>query len=116
TGPRGDRVPSLPARVRVAVVDDHRMIADALVTHLASEGFDVVASAASWPELLESPEYPADVTVLDLNLDDGIRVETKVSALASAGSAVVLVSRHAQSGAIARAFQAGALGFVPKSA
>lgn len=108
------------SRVRVAVVDDFQMIVDGLISHLGAQGaeaeIDVVISATSWDDLTNHPEYPTDVTVLDLNLGDHIRIETKVRALTAAGSAVILISRHSSAIAIARALDSGALGFVPKSA
>lgn len=108
------------SRVRVAVVDDFQMIVDGLISHLSTHDIDididVVISATSWDELTNHPEYPVDVTVLDLNLGDHIRIETKVRALTAAGSAVILISRHASAIGVARALESGALGFVPKSA
>lgn len=110
------------SRVRVAVVDDFQMIVDGLISHLSTHDVDididvdVVISATSWDGLTSHPEYPTDVTVLDLNLGDQIRIETKVRALTAAGSAVIVISRHTSALGIARALDAGALGFVPKSA
>ncbi|MBX3093044.1 MAG: response regulator transcription factor [Cryobacterium sp.] len=108
------------SRVRVAVVDDFQMIVDGLISQLSAQGvdldIDVVISATSWGELTGHPEYPTDVTVLDLNLGDQIRIETKVRALTAAGSRVILISRHSSALGIARALDSGALGFVPKSA
>lgn len=104
------------SRVSVAVVDDFQMIVDGLISHLSTRDVDVVISATSWGELTGHPAYPTDVTVLDLNLGDQIRIETKVRALTAAGSAVILISRHTSALGIARALDSGALGFVPKSA
>lgn len=108
----------LSVPVRVAVVDDYQMVVDGLITHLHTAGSDinVVIKATSWDELTNHPEYPADVTVLDLNLGDHIRIETKIRALIAAGSGVVLISRHTSAIAIVRALAAGALGYVPKTA
>lgn len=105
-------------RVRVAVVDDYQMVVDGLITHLttARPDLDVTISATSWDELVTHTDFPPDVTVLDLNLGDHIRIETKVRALVAAGSGVVLISRHTSAIAILRALDAGALGYVPKTA
>lgn len=110
--------PKSSGPVRVAVVDDYQMVVDGLITHLRTAGPDlaVVVSATSWDGLLTHPGFPPDVTVLDLNLGDSIRIETKVRALIAAGSAVVLISRHTSAIAIQRALNAGALGYVPKTA
>lgn len=94
------------------------MVVDGLVANLRDRRLRlrVVLHVTTWADLLAHPEYPAEVTVLDLNLGDGIRIDTKVHALLAAGSQVVLISRHADSTSIARALHAGALSFVPKSA
>ena len=113
---------SVPERadkpIRVALVDDYQMIADVLKTHIAAEASDmtVALTATSWAALLAHPAYPADVTVLNLHLGDGIRIDTKVHTLLAARSQVVIISRHMATTAISLALHAGALSFVPKSA
>jgi two-component system uhpT operon response regulator UhpA len=103
-------------RVRVALVDDHRLVLDGLKARLEQEGeFEVPISAASWDELLEHPEFPVDVVVLDLFLEDRIPVPAKLHALASTGASSVVMSRHADPASITAAIRAGALAFVPKT-
>ena len=103
--------------IRVAVVDDYQLVMDALAVHLSTGQHDieVVIGAMSWSELVAHPQFPADVTVLDLNLKDGLNLATKIQALRTAGSEVVVISRHADAASISRALQAGASGFVPKT-
>lgn len=103
--------------IRIAIVDDHRLILDGLEARLAhrSSGVSVVAAESSWAGLLDHPGYPFDVVVLDLHLDDTIPIGTKLRALQSAGSAAVVMSRHADSGSISAAMNAGAMAFVPKT-
>ncbi len=105
-------------RLRVGVVDDHRLVLEGLQARLRSyeDELEVVIAATTWAELVGSPEFPVDVVVLDLYLGDHIPVETKVRALAAAGVRCVLMSRHAAPGAVSAAVRAGALGFVPKTA
>jgi DNA-binding NarL/FixJ family response regulator len=108
---------SASAKIRVAVVDDHRLVLDGIVAHLAGSqpDIEVVASEASWAGLLAHSAFPADVVVLDLNLDDHIPVGTKIRALTAAGSRTIVISRHADTPTIYSAVQAGALAFVPKT-
>ncbi len=103
--------------IRVAIVDDFALVIDGLVAHLAdsSLGIEVVIAAQTWGELIESPQFPAAVTVLDLNLNDLISVRAKIAALRAAGSEVVVISRHADAPTVLRAIDAGALGYVPKT-
>lgn len=111
----GPREPGKP--LRVAVVDDHRMVLDGIVAHLRTRGpaIKVAIGAASWLELISDDEFPVDVVVLDLNLNDGVPVATKVRALNAVGAKTVVMSRHADAASIHGALAAGALAFVPKS-
>ncbi len=103
--------------IRVAVVDDHRLVLDGIVAHLSARrlGIEVVVSEASWAGLLSHTAFPVDVVVLDLNLDDHIPIGTKIRALTAAGSHTIVISRHADTSTIYSAIQAGALAFVPKT-
>lgn len=110
--------PASPAPVvRVAVVDDHRLVLDGIIAHLRFRHPDltVVAAESTWLGLLRHPEYPVDVAVLDLGLGDDIPVETKIRTLATAGTRTVVMSRHADSISVQSALGAGALAFVPKT-
>lgn len=103
--------------LRVAVVDDHRLVLDGIVAHLATTKteIDVVISEPSWVGLLTHREFPVDVVVLDLALGDGIPISTKISTLLAAGSKTVVMSRYADGSSIHGALAAGALAFVPKT-
>lgn len=103
--------------IRVAIVDDHRLVLDGLVARLAqrASGLSVIAAESSWGALMDNPGFPFDVVVLDLHLEDNIPIGTKLRALQSAGSSSVVMSRHADSGSINAAIQAGAMAFVPKT-
>lgn len=106
-----------PSAIRVAIVDDHRLVVEGITAHLAARqmGIKVVISESSWSGLLSHPEFPADVTVLDLNLDDSIAIGIKVRALNAAGTRTIVMSRHADASSIQGAIKAGALAFVPKT-
>jgi len=108
---------SRTSTIRVAIVDDHRLVLDGLESRLGhrSSGVSVMAAESTWIGLLDHPGYPFDVVVLDLHLDDTIPIGTKLRTLQSAGSATVVMSRHADSGSINAAINAGALAFVPKT-
>ena len=106
-----------PTRVRVAIVDDHQMVLDGLSSRLAAakSGITVAATVTSWGALLAHPEFPVDVVILDLNLEDNIPVSSKLRMLRSAGSEAIVISRHTDSGSIYGAIQAGAAAFVTKT-
>lgn len=106
-----------PAKVRVAIVDDHRLVVDGIAAHIAARAPDlqVVIRETTWIGLLTDVAFPVDVAVLDLNLDDDIAIAAKVRALSSTGTKTIVVSRHADAGSVHGAIKAGALAFVPKT-
>lgn len=106
-----------PTPIRVALVDDHRLVLDGLAARLhdPENGLAIVAIETSWSALIANPEFPVDVVVLDLHLEDGIPVGTKLRALGTIGTATVVMSRHADSASVTAAMRAGALAFVPKT-
>ena len=103
--------------IRVALVDDHQLVLDGLAARLAHSdlGISVLAVEARWTDLLAHKEFPFDVVVLDLNLGDNIPIGAKLRALRTVGSSAVVMSRHADSGSINAAIQAGAMAFVAKT-
>lgn len=106
-----------PDAIRVAILDDHRLVIDGLVARLAHEApaITVAAIHVRWSDLLADPALPVNVVVIDLHLADSIPIATKIRALASMGSTVVVISRHADSTSITAAISAGATGFVAKT-
>lgn len=105
------------AAIRVAIVDDERLVLDGLSARLSqpSNGIDVVASETSWSSFLDHPGLPVDVVVLDLYLDDRIPVGTKLRALDPEETATVVMSSRADDASVSAAISAGALGFIPKT-
>ncbi|QEE61795.1 response regulator transcription factor [Salinibacterium sp. dk2585] len=105
------------ASIRVGIVDDHRLVLDGVSAHLrfSHPDLQVVAAETTWVGLLQHPDFPVDVAVLDLGLGDDIPVETKIRTLATAGTRTVVMSRHADAISVQSALQAGAYGFVPKA-
>jgi len=110
-------LPTPEARIRLAIVDDHRMLLGALTEWIRNAASDIsmVAAVASYPELLTHPEFPVDVVLLDLDLKDNIPVSVKISGLKSTGVKVVLMSTYSEPNVVREAIGAGALGYLVKS-
>jgi DNA-binding NarL/FixJ family response regulator len=103
-------------RIRVAIVDDHRMLLGALTEWIRSaQDIDMVAAVASWPELLSSPAFPVDVVLLDLDLKDNIPISLKIATLKTMAVKVVLMSTYSEPNVVREALAAGALGYLVKS-
>lgn len=103
--------------VSVAIVDDHRLLLESLSARLSdrSSRISVNAAETTWVGLITHPDFPFEVVVLDLHLEDGIPIGTKLRALSASGTAVVVMSRHAHTASVTAALRAGALAFVPKT-
>ncbi|MGO3886963.1 MAG: LuxR C-terminal-related transcriptional regulator [Mycetocola sp.] len=106
-----------PAAIRLAIVDDHRMLLGALTEWIksAADDIDMVAAVASWPELLTHPAFPADVVLLDLDLKDSIPVSMKLATLTSTGTKTVMMSTYSEPAVIRESLNAGASGYLFKS-
>lgn len=104
-------------RIRLALVDDHRMLLGALTEWIrnAASDIDMVAAVASWPELLTHKEFPVDVVLLDLDLKDNLPISLKISTLKTAGVKTVLMSTYSEPNVVREALAAGALGYLVKS-
>ena len=105
--------------IRLAIVDDHRMLLGALSEWLrgaSSESeIELVAAVPSWSELLAHPDFPVDVVLLDLDLRDNIPISLKFSMLKSAGVKTMLMSNYSEAAVVREALSAGALGYLVKS-
>lgn len=93
------------------------MVVEGIAAHLDARrlGIHVVIAESTWLGLLSHHEFPVDVAVLDLTLDDSIPISTKVRALNATGTRTIVMSRHADPSSIRGAIKAGALAFVPKT-
>ncbi len=106
-----------PANIRLALVDDHRMLLGALTEWIRNAAPDIsmVAAVPTWPELITHPEFPVDVVLLDLDLKDNIPVSLKINTLKTTGVNVVLMSTYSEPNVVREALAAGALGYLVKS-
>jgi DNA-binding NarL/FixJ family response regulator len=116
-GTRERQLVSEESPIRIAIVDDHKMLLGALTEWIRNAADDIrmVAAVASWPELLTHPEFPVDVVLLDLDLKDNIPISLKLSTLKTTGVATVLMSTYSEPAVVREALAAGALGYLVKS-
>jgi two-component system uhpT operon response regulator UhpA len=109
-------VPVDSALIRLAIVDEHRLMLDGLQMWLAAEADDVQVDIAvsSWRDLLAHSEYPVDVALLDLDLEDDVPMGAKIVRLVRSGVAVVVISTFVDPRRVRECVAAGALGYVSK--
>lgn len=104
--------------IRVALVEDQRLVRELLVTVLSGDGdFEVVAQAASGREAIAAAQaaHP-DVLVLDISLPDldGLQVARELRQLCP-GMPILVLSVHEEAYFVRRMLGAGAQGYVVKS-
>jgi len=109
---------SVAEPIRVLIVDDHQLFADALVALLELEdGVEVVGSVPTGEDALRvcGPGRP-DVVLMDIDLPgmDGIQATRGVLRICPAAR-IVGISAMRDPQLLARAVAAGASGFVPKT-
>jgi NarL family two-component system response regulator LiaR len=105
-------------RIRVMVVDDHRVVQTGLASYLGSfADLEVVATAASGEEALPLIErLLPDVVVVDLRMPggiDGVETTRRIRSL-SPHTQVVILTAHTDEAPVLAALRAGAVGYVRK--
>jgi DNA-binding NarL/FixJ family response regulator len=109
--------PAMTAKIRVFIVDDHPLVREWLTHLLRRESDIVVIGEAEEPDaaLAAMRATPPDVAVIDVSLKRGSGLEL-IKRLRDELPAVevVVLSMHDGVGDVARAFRAGATGYVMK--
>jgi NarL family two-component system response regulator LiaR len=105
-------------KIRVVLVDDHRVVRKGLRSYLESfPDVEVMGEASSGEEILEKLEdWLPDVAVMDLSMPggmDGIEATRRVRAL-SPHTQVVVLTAHTDDARVVAALRAGAIGYVRK--
>lgn len=108
---------SADAPVRLALLDDHGLIVDSLATWFDDHApdFDVAVRATTWMDLIRDPRFPVDLVLMDLQLGEGVSIESRIRACRAAGAKVLVVTAIDDEASRERCLAAGAAGFVPKT-
>lgn len=106
------------SKIRVILVDDHRVVQKGLRSYLESfPDIEIVGTASSGEEALAKLEgWLPDVVVMDLSMPggiDGIEATRRVRAL-SPHTQVVVLTAHTDDARVVAALRAGAIGYVRK--
>jgi DNA-binding NarL/FixJ family response regulator len=108
-----------PARIRVLIADDQRVVRDGLIMLVSLiDGVDVVGSAGDGEEAIRLAEtHQPDVIMMDLRMPgvDGIAATARLSQLLPSARVLVLTT-YADEAAILPALRAGARGYLTKDA
>lgn len=101
---------------RVLLADDHRMLRDSLRRSLEEHGFDVVGEAADGEEAVQLAEtLTPDVVLMDVSMPvlGGVEATRRITR-AVPDAQVVMLTMHSDGDVMARAIQAGAIGYLVK--
>jgi len=103
--------------MRLALVDDHRMLLTALSewTNAAADDIELVAAVSSWPDLLAHPAFPVDIVLMDLDLRDDLPISMKLRTLDTVGVRTVMMSTYSEPAVVRESLASGALGYIVKS-
>ena len=102
--------------VRVLLADDHRMLREGLRRAMEEQDLAVVGEAADGAQALElARQLRPDVVLMDVSMPalDGVEV-TRAIRRELPDTQVVMLTMHADSEVVARAIQAGAVGYLVK--
>ncbi len=103
-------------RIRLVLADDHRMLRDGLRLSMEDAGLDVVGDAGDGEEAarLVATLRP-DVVLMDVSMPllDGIEA-TRLIHEKNPDTHVIMLTMHGESDVMARAIQAGAVGYLVK--
>jgi len=103
--------------VRLAILDDHELVLDGLVSWIGANApdFEVSLAVSSWLDLVHSDRFPTDLLFLDFQLKETVSIEARVRTCRAAGTTVIVLSGVDSPEAQERAAAAGAAAFVTKS-
>ncbi|MDR0416505.1 MAG: response regulator [Propionibacteriaceae bacterium] len=104
-----------PEQPRVLVAEDEALIRLDLVELLTDEGYEVVGQAADGEEAVAmARELAPDVVVMDVKMPKLDGISAAESIVGERIAAVVMLTAFSQRDLIARASEAGAMGYVVK--
>ena len=107
----------LSSRVRLAILDDHELLLDSLASWISAHAldFDLVVTAPTWFELVQSDQFPTDLVLLDFQLQEPVSIEARVRTCRAAGAKVIVLTSLDTAEARDRALDAGASAFLLKT-
>lgn len=106
------------AAPRIMLADDHRTLRQSLGRSLSELGFDVVGEAGDGREAVTMAEaLQPDLVLMDVSMPgvDGVEAARLIHRSVPS-AAVVMLTMHADGDVMARALQAGAVGYLVKDA
>lgn len=110
---------AMTAAPRLAIVEDHELLAESLFYVLQDEGYQAAVIADSSVVEIERRvrDFEPDVVLMDLNLGDQVgSVLPMVSRLSASGFRVVMITGVTDRTRLSESIEAGAVGIISKAA
>jgi len=107
------------SRMKLAILDDHQMVADSLKNHLLKtiENAEFIYCGGDLDEVCKvSAASKPDLVIADLDLGDSKTPAAVVSKIAETGAKVLVLSASIESADVLSALSAGAVGYITKHA
>lgn len=105
--------------IRLAIAEDHKLVADALATMLSfGDDIEIVGVVSSGAAIVDlDRQLEPDVILMDVSLEglNGIEATREIRRNRP-GSKVIVLTMHDDSETVTRAMASGASGFLPKNA
>jgi DNA-binding NarL/FixJ family response regulator len=105
--------------MKLAILDDHQMVADSLKNHLLETlvNAEFIYCGGNIDDVCEvSIQSKPDLVIVDLDLGDNKTPAMVVSKIAETGSKVLVLSASTESADVLSALSAGAIGYITKHA
>jgi DNA-binding NarL/FixJ family response regulator len=105
------------SRVRLAILDGHELLLDSLSAWIAAHApdFELVLTAPTWFELVQSDQFPTDLVLLDFQVNEPVSIEARVRTCRAAGAKVIVLKSTNTPDARERTFDTGASAFLTKT-
>lgn len=103
--------------VTLAVLDDHALLVDSIVSWFAENApdFAVVSNSTTWAACMADESFPPQLVLMDYHLSEPVSIEARILTCRAAGAKIIVMSAFGGPEIHKRIIEAGADGFFEKT-